>query len=34
MRGGTVAGVLAREEATEQSVLTLAFEPLAAAKGA
>ena len=34
MRGGTVAGVLAREEATEQSVLTLAFEPLAVAKGA
>jgi rhamnose transport system ATP-binding protein len=27
MRGGTVAGVLSREEATEQSVLTLAFEP-------
>jgi rhamnose transport system ATP-binding protein len=27
MRGGIVAGVLSREEATEQSVLTLAFEP-------
>jgi rhamnose transport system ATP-binding protein len=32
MRGGTVAGVLSCNEATEQSVLTLAFEPLAAAK--